>query len=87
MQHQRGQRLLQVELQQLDGLQAVALLLVSRPPAALLEQSEIGAAVHPGEQLGTATTTLSIMLAKKNNYITVKVLFFQEKKAFRTCMD
>lgn len=63
VQHQPGQRLLQVELQQLDGLQAVGLLLVSRPPAAVLKEREIGAAAHPGEELDTtSTSTLSIKL-------------------------
>lgn len=47
-----GQRLLQVELQQLDGLQTVSLLLLRRPPAAALQQSQVVAAVNPGKQLG-----------------------------------
>lgn len=82
VQHQPGQRLLQVELQQLDGLQAVGLLLVSRPPAAVLEESEIGAAAHPGEELdATSTSTLSIKLpySRQDKHLVNRVWFFLQK--------
>lgn len=49
---QSGQRPFQVELQQLDGLQAVRFLFLRRPPTAGLKQGQVLAAPDPGEQLG-----------------------------------
>lgn len=49
---QSGQRPFQVELQQLDGLQAVCFLFLRRPPTASLKQGQVLAAPDPGEQLG-----------------------------------
>lgn len=48
---QSGQRVFQVELQQLDGLQTVCFLFVRRPSASRLEQRQVVAALHAGKQL------------------------------------
>lgn len=53
---QAGQRLFQVELQQLDGLQTVGFLFLWRPPTSDLEQRQVLTALHPGEQLGKQET-------------------------------
>lgn len=53
---QAGQRLFQVKLQQLDGLQTVGFLFLWRPPTSDLEQRQVLTAPHPGEQLGKQET-------------------------------